>query len=88
MLKWMGKEAHAWISEMFNHVLQHGMPDYWSTNWIKCLCKGGDVNNLYNYRTIMVNLLMAKLFGCMMESNVSAWAKKNGERAYGQVAFR
>ena len=25
-LKWRGGEAHVWISDMFNHALQHGMP--------------------------------------------------------------
>ena len=26
ILKWAGKEAHVWISYMFNYALQHGMP--------------------------------------------------------------
>ena len=59
-----------------------------STNWIKPLHKGGDVNNVNNYRTIMVGSLMAKLFGCIMESKISVWAEKNGKRAYGQAGFR
>ena len=85
MLKWTGKEAHVWLSDMFSDSLQHGMPYDWTTNWIKSLHKGGDVNN---YRTIMVGSLMAKLFGCIIESKISAWAEKNGKRAYGQVGFR
>ena len=47
MLKWTGKETHVWISDMFNHALQHGMSYTWTTNWIKPL--GGDVNNVNNY---------------------------------------
>ena len=58
-----------------------------STNWIKPLHKGGDVNNVNNYRTIMVGSLMAKLFGCIMESKISAWVEKNGKRAYGHAGF-
>ena len=26
MLKWMGIEAHAWITYLFNHALQNGTP--------------------------------------------------------------
>ena len=70
-----GKETHVRISDMFNDALQHGMPYDWTTNWIKPLHKGGDVNNV-NYRTIMVGSLMAKLFGCIMESKISVWAEK------------
>ena len=84
----MGKEARVWISDMFNHASQHGMPYDLTTNWIKPLHKGGDVNNVNNYRTIMVGLLMAKLFGCIMESKISAWAEKKGKRTYGQAGFR
>ena len=88
MLKWTGKEANAWIKDIFNHALQHGMLYDWTTNWIKPLHKGGDVNNVNNYRTIMVGSLMAKLFGCIMESKISVWAVKNGKRAYRQAGFR
>ena len=28
MLKWTVKEAHVWISYMFNYALQHGMSYY------------------------------------------------------------
>ena len=50
--------------------------------------KSGDVNNVNNYRTIMVGPLMAKLFACIMESKIRVKAEKNGKRAYGQVGFR
>ena len=60
MLKRTRKEVHAWISDMFNHTLQHGIPYDSTTNWIKPLHKGGDVNNVDNYRTIIIGLLMTK----------------------------
>ena len=41
MLKWKLKEAHAWISDIFNHALQHHM-SHGCTNWIKSLHKRGD----------------------------------------------
>ena len=30
----MGKETYVWISDMFDHTLQHGKPYGWSTNRI------------------------------------------------------
>ena len=52
------------------------MPYDWTVNWIKPLHKGKDINNVNNYRTIMVTSLMAKLFGCIKESNISEWTEK------------
>ena len=49
MLKWTGKEAHAWISDIFNNALQHGTSYDCTTNWIKPLHKGENVNNINNY---------------------------------------
>ena len=46
MLKWKGDKAHAWIHDMFNYSLQHGMPYGWTQNSIKPLHKDGDVNNV------------------------------------------
>ena len=43
---------------------------------------------LNNYQTIIVSLLMAKLFGCKMELKMSVWTQKNSKRAYGQANFR
>ena len=76
MLTWTGKETHSWISDVFNNALQHDMPYDQTTNWIKPLHKGGDGNNVNKNRTIMIGSLMAKLFGCIMESKIIAWAKQ------------
>ena len=88
MLKWTSEDTRVWICDMFNLALQHGLPYDWSTNWIKPLHKGGDVDNVSNYRTIMVGSIMAKLFGCIMEMKISEWAELNNKRAHGQAGFR
>ena len=31
---------------------------------------------------------MFKIFGCIMESKISAWVEKNGKRAYGQAGSK
>ena len=58
-----------------------------TTNWIKPLHKGENINNIHNYRTIMIGSIMAKLFRCIMESRVKCMGLKNGKRVYGQVGF-
>ena len=46
MLNQMDEEG---MSDMFNLALQHGMPHNPSTNWIKPLHKGKDINNVKIY---------------------------------------
>ena len=71
---------------MFNLVLQHGMPQDWSTNWIKPLHKAGDINDVNNYCTIMIGSLMAKLFGSVLKIKASAWAELNEKRGVSRRA--
>ena len=66
MLKWKGKEAHVWISDMCDHALQHDMSYNWTINWVKLLYKGGDVINANNYQNN--HGLFINIFGCLMES--------------------
>ena len=80
MIKWTREASHSWMCDMFNLALQHGIPHDWSTNWVKPLHKGGDVKKVNNYRTIMIGSLMAKLFGCIMETKLSKYAEENGKR--------
>ena len=77
ILKWTGMEANAQISDIFNGALRHCMPYDGTTNWITYLHNGRDINNANNYhRIIIVGSPMVKLFGCIMESKISALAEK------------
>ena len=69
-------------------VMQGCFPMEWTTSVVIPLHKSGDVNNPSNYRTIMVNPLLSKLYGSMVEQRISGWAKKEGKRAMGQASFR
>ena len=46
------------------------------------------MNNVNNFRTIMVGSIMAKLFGSVMEMKLSSWAELNNKRARRQAGFR
>ena len=54
----------------------------------KALHKGGDRNELSNYRTIMLAPIMTKLFGSLLENKLNVWAEKHTKRAKGQAGFR
>eukprot|EP00250_Pteridium_aquilinum_P030788 c42137_g1_i1 orf=103-321(+) len=71
-----------------NQEIKQGFPTDWRENWIEPLFKGGDKNQPTNYRTIMVGSCMPKLFGSIIEQDVSKWAEGNGKRAIGQAGFR
>lgn len=85
MIKWVGEETHGWICNMFNLALQYGMPYDWTTNWVKPLHKGGDVDNVGNYRTIMVGSIMGKLFGSDMEMKLGGWTELNDNDQAGSL---
>lgn len=49
--------------------------------------KGGDKNDPRNYRAIMINVVLAKLIGGIMERKVSKWAEDKGKRDNDQAGF-
>jgi len=87
-LKWGVELLAPHIKEIFNGVIQDGFPEEWTTGVVIPLFKSGDTNNPSNYRTIMVNPLMGKLFGSMIEKRISRWAEDEGKGAKGQAGFR
>ena len=76
------------IMEIFNTIIKQGFPRDWKTSLAIPLFKSGDINNPSNYRTIMINLLFAKLFNGMVENKISKWAKVKEKRAKVQGGFR
>ena len=80
MLKWLPEEGIAYITDILNHAYHNGFPLDWQDHWIKALHKGGNKNELGNYRTIMIGPLMAKLFGGLMERKLSKWAEMHAKR--------
>ena len=52
------------------------------------LFKSGDVNYPSNYRSIMKNPLVAKLFGSMIENRIRKWAEERDKCAKGKAGFR
>jgi len=57
---------------MFNRALCEGFPPTWSTNIINPILKSGDPMDTNNYKTIMIGHLLAKLYGSVLEMELSA----------------
>jgi hypothetical protein len=50
--------------------------------------KNGDRKIPSNYRTIVLSLILAKLYGIILEKKIILWLESHGKRAKGQASFR
>jgi hypothetical protein len=71
------------IHELFNLVVKKGFPKPWMQSLIVPIFKNGDRNIPSNYRTIMISLILAKLYGIILEKKISLWLESHGKRAKG-----
>jgi hypothetical protein len=55
---------------------------------IVLIFKNGDRNILSNYRTIMISPILSKLYGIILDKNISLWLESHGKRDKGQARFR
>ena len=55
---------------------------------LSLIFKSGDTNNPSNYQTIMISPLLAKLYGIILEKNISRWLESEGESAKDHAGFR
>ena len=51
------------IQKLFNQMIKQGFPKPWNRSLIIPIFKSGDTNNPSNYRTIMIILFLAMLYG-------------------------
>lgn len=87
-LKWCVDLLAPHIKGIFNSINQHNFLREWTTSVVIPVFKSGDINNPSNYCTIMVNPLLGKLFGSIVEHIINRWAEKEGKRVKGLAGFR
>ncbi|MCO5586490.1 hypothetical protein L7F22_040430 [Adiantum nelumboides] len=73
------------IAMLFNRALAEGLPAAWTMHIIVPIHKSGDPLDLGNYRTIMIGHTLAKLYGAVLEAELSSYAEREGLRAPGCV---
>jgi hypothetical protein len=71
----------------FNSFLVEGFPKALFTGVVHALFKGGDASEFDNYRGITVGLILAKLFGMILDKRLSKWVEQHGLYAKGQTRF-
>lgn len=76
------------LAWMFNRAMCEGFPSSWSDHTIVPLLKSGDPMMPTNYRTIMIGHCLAKIYGSILEHELSSWTEKQRLRAQGQAGFR
>ena len=86
-IEWLPQKGLTYVTNILNQAYRYGFPFDWQDNCIKALYKGGDKNELSNYRTIMLGPIMAKLFGGLLESQLNTWAEKTQKGPKGKLAL-
>ena len=76
------------LAHIFNRAMCEGFPTRWTQHTIVPILKSGDPMMPSNYRTIMIGHYLAKLYGSILESELSRWVEQNGCHSAGQAGFR
>ena len=76
------------IAHVFNRAIGEGFPEAWTQHTIVPIHKSSDTLDPGNYRTIMIRHTMAKLYGAVLEAELSSYAEAEGLRAPEQAGFR
>lgn len=75
------------IHNLLNFAVTHGIPKLWMQRLIVPIFKSGDKNVPSNYRTIMISHILVKLYGMILEKNISTWLEIHGKRDKGKICF-
>jgi hypothetical protein len=78
-----------YLTELFNCFFDKGsLPRKWGTSLLTLLFKKGDKSNWANYRPLAVTLVIAKVYGLLLNTRLSKWAEQNHIHCPAQVGFR
>ena len=87
---WIGRWA-LWLlsllAHIFNRATREGFPVSSTEHTIEPIFKGGDPMILSNYRTFMNGHYLARLYGSIVESELSMWPEWNGCHSVGKAGF-
>jgi hypothetical protein len=67
--------------KLFNLVVKHNIPKPWTQSLIVPIFKSGDKINTSNYRTIMISLILSKLYGNILENKISIWLESHEKKS-------
>ena len=76
------------LTLIFNRALTEGFPLQWPMNTVPPIHKGGDLMDPNTYRTIMIGHTLTKLYGAIMEAELSDHMETLSLRALEHADFR
>ena len=68
------------IHKIFNLAVNQGFPKPCMQRLVGHILKNGDRKIPSSYRTIMISLILAKLYGIILEKKISLWLESHGKR--------
>jgi hypothetical protein len=71
------------IHNLFKLVVKQDFHKPWTQSLIVPIFKNGDRNIPSNFATIMISLILAKLYGIILEKKNSIWLESHGKRDKG-----
>ncbi|OAE36001.1 hypothetical protein AXG93_93s1400 [Marchantia polymorpha subsp. ruderalis] len=88
LLKWGGDNILPFLTKALEDASVYGFPQSWSLRKIIPIHKSGRKDVATNYRTIMVGIVFAKVFGKLLESKLNTWTESFQKRSRLQAGFR
>jgi hypothetical protein len=76
------------IHNLFNLAVKEGFLKPLMQSLIVPILKNGYRNIPSNYKTIIISLILPKLYGIILEKKIILWLESHGKRAKGQARFR
>ena len=76
------------IHKLFNIAVKQDFPTPWIRSLIILIFKSSNKNNPSNYYIIMINPLLAKLYGIILEKRINEWLEMEGTQFKCQTGFR
>lgn len=76
------------VHKLLNFAVKHDFPKTWTRSLIVPIFKIGDENIPFNYRTIIISHILAKLYGLIFEKKIRIWVGTHGKRAKWKASFR
>jgi hypothetical protein len=71
------------IHKLSNLAIKKGFPKPWMQILIVTISKNGDIKIPSNYRTIMISLILSKLYGIILEKKINLCLESHGKRVKG-----
>ena len=89
MLKVNDNGVLSYLTDLFNEIFASGeYPDAWSEAIIVPIFKGGDNNNVDNYRGISLLSVLGKCYTSILNRRLYTWLEENNKIHNSQAGFR